>query len=51
VWAYIWDKSWEYNDTQMKRALYIWDKIYGVSDSKITSHDWNLNEKSSVDFK
>jgi len=28
VWSYIGDKSWEYRDMQMKRALYIGDTVY-----------------------
>jgi len=51
VWSYIWDKSWEYNDMQMKRALYIWDTVYWISDSKISSHHWDLDEKTSSTFE
>lgn len=51
IWSYIGDKSWEYNTMQIKRALYIGDSVYAISDDKITSHDWQLDETSSLDFK
>lgn len=51
LWSYVWDKSWEYRDMQMQRALYIGESVYGISDAKITSHDWDLDENSSVEFK
>ena len=51
VWSYIGDKSWEYNDMQVKRALYIGDSVYSLSDSEIQSHDWSLTSKGSRKFK
>lgn len=51
LWSYVWDKSWEYRDMQMQRALYIGESVYGISDSKITAHNWNLVETGSVKFK
>ncbi len=51
LWSYIGDKSWEYRDMQMKRALYIWNTVYGISDNRISSYDWNLSEKSNLIFE
>lgn len=51
VWQYIGDRSWEFRDMSIKRALYIWDEVYGFSDSHLGAYDWNLNEKESVDFE
>jgi inhibitor of cysteine peptidase len=51
IWSYVGDKSWEFRDMQVKRALYIGDRVYAISDSKITSHDWDLDEKTSIELK
>ncbi|MDA9129476.1 beta-propeller domain-containing protein, partial [Candidatus Gracilibacteria bacterium] len=50
VWQYIGDNSWKYRNMQMKRALYIGDQVYGISDSKIGTYDWSLDEKSTTEF-
>lgn len=51
VWTYIGEKQWEYRNMQMKRALYIGDTVYGISDSKIGWYDWNMWEKTLIDYK
>lgn len=51
IWQYIGDKSWEFADMRIKRALYVWDNVYGLSDSKITSHDWDLNTQKETSFE
>jgi len=51
IWSYVWDKSWEFNSENIKRALYIWDSVYSLSDAKITSHDWSLSPDQSINFK
>lgn len=51
IWSYVWDKSWDYNTQSMKRALYVWDTVYAISDTQISSHDWSLWNKETVDFK
>ena len=50
VWQYIWDNSWKYRNMNVKRALYIWDNVYGISDSKIGTYDWNIIEKDITEF-
>lgn len=50
VWQYIGDKSWEYQASNIKRALYIGEKVYGFSDSKIGVYDWILWEKAKYSF-
>jgi len=51
VWSYVWDKSWEYNSENIKRALYVWENVYALSDTQISSHDWNLTKKQSIKFE
>lgn len=51
VWQYIGDKSWQYRNMSVKRALYIGDEVYAISDSKIGSYDWDLKEREVIDFK
>lgn len=51
IWSYVWDKSWEFASENIKRALYIGENVYGISDNKISSHDWSLWDKQSVQFK
>ncbi len=51
IWLYIWDKQWQFQSSQIKRALYIWDKVYWISDSVLWVYDFKLNEKYTVDFK
>jgi len=51
IWSYVGVKSWEFNNQNIKRALYVGDSVYSISDAKISSHDWSLWEKSSVNFK
>jgi len=36
---------------QIQRALYIGDEVYAISDGSISSHTWDLEETSSIDFK
>jgi len=50
VMAFIWDNSWKYRNQKIKRALYVGENVYAISDSKISSYDWELNEKQSVEF-
>jgi len=42
VLQYIWDRSWEYRNMQIKRALYIGENVYSFSDSMIRTHDMRL---------
>ncbi len=51
LWQYIGDKSWEFRDMQIKRALYIGDKVYALSDNKIGSYDWNLKLQAITSMK
>lgn len=51
IWSYVGDTSWQYNDMQIKRALYIGDTVYAISDDKITSHDWQWEDISTLDFQ
>ena len=51
IWQYIWDKSWEFRDMQIKRALYIGDEVYAFSDGKLGSYDWDLKEKDLIEFE
>ena len=50
IMSYIWDNSWKYRDQKIKRALYVGDTVYAISDSKVSSYDWNLQETQSIDF-
>jgi hypothetical protein len=52
IWAYISNKSWNFRDSFIERALYIWDDIFWISNKKITanrfsdfSETWELELK------
>lgn len=42
LWQYIGDKAWEFQASNIKRALYIGETVYGFSDTKVGSYDWKL---------
>lgn len=50
VWQYIGDNAWQYNNMQMKRSLYIGDRVFGFSDSKVWTYDWDLDTLSTTLF-
>ena len=52
IWEYLASRSWDYNDSFIKRALWIDDNAYTISNKKILVSDLdNGEEKSSVDMK
>ena len=50
IWQYIGNNAYQFRDSQMKRALYIGDRVYGVSDKKIESYNWNLELQNTAQF-
>jgi len=52
IWEYLANKSWNYNKSFIKRALYIWDDVYAISDDKISTHTFStLDKKEEVKMK
>jgi len=47
VWEYVASKSWNYNNSFIKRALWINDNVYSISDDLIRSS--NINSGVKVD--
>ena len=39
---YLANKSWQFNQSFVKRALYVWNTVYAISDDKISSHKFGM---------
>lgn len=51
IWQYIGDRSWEFRDMNIKRALYIGDEVYALSDAKVWAYDWDLEQNEILIFE
>jgi uncharacterized secreted protein with C-terminal beta-propeller domain len=52
IWEYIAAKSWNFQKSFVKRALYIWDSVISVSDEMLQTNNINSLEKIwSVEMK
>ena len=52
IWEYLANRSWKFNKSFIKRALYIGDDVYAISDDKISTHEFGtLKNKNEVKMK
>ncbi len=50
IWSYIANKSWEFRNSFIKRALYIWNEFFSISDKMIIANNFD-NYKEVWDVK
>ncbi len=50
VWVYVWDRSWDFRDMHVERALYIGDDIYSFSPSYLMHHNWWGEQQGGISF-
>ena len=51
IWTYIGDRSWEYSTSFIQRTLYAWDTVYTLSQDRVRSHNWKLQDKFSLELR
>lgn len=52
IWEYLASKSWNYQNSFIKRALWVWNNTYAISDNKITSSNMTTwVNVSSIEMK
>lgn len=52
IWEYLADRSYNYNDSFIKRALWVWKASFAISNNEISSHDiYTWEEFYSIPLK